>query len=780
METQKKPMNKFLSFILVTACVVAGLFVVLLGLAAIIIPAKYPPAKIKAMAVDYLSKTLQRNVSIEDAHFNIFSGFSIKNLKIDNRPGWLTGNMFSVADIAISYHLFPLLWGQVSLGEVRVNQPQILVERRGLNSFNFSDMMGGASGAVSAPAASPASKSKAAIKTKGKVKGVKKRKSHAALPALVGNQTAEFYFVPAAWADTTASSGKSSMPSLSFSVDSVNIIHGKMLYLDESVGASQQYDLKDLNLNVKNISTIGGKTSLTLSTPLDYNKMVYQLSMKASFRYYLASQSLKELKLDGQVNDLGFGLSGSAEDMTGNLTPNMDGNASLDMLKFSGLVPKNLSAMPQGLSLTGPAKVNFHLGGNKKKGLELSGTADGSELAIQYKDLFIKKANATCKIDFKSIMGDNFYELPSFTVTYQDWTLEGSFRYENGSSYTCKLNSKALPLKGISDMVPRLKKATFDGETSLNVTLSQNLNKAKSFRANGQVNIKDVGITLPNEPYLQKLNAVIHFDNTLVQIPSATFQSFDGSGAIGVTVNLATAAYLYSLNLKGVNAQKAINTSVDVYVTVDPQADKDKLYGTMNLAYKGSGKGFTAAEAIASQLGSGNYSMENAKVKGYAAISAINKYFKASSDEIDFDQMVGTLGMKNKVFSYTGNLTGKVGVVRVVGGVNVATLSYSPDMKIQCDLKKDFLNSDALLAGLPGEVKRYVKNVDWLADDNGNIPVDIKMTGLVTAKNWSYDWTRLKNNLLKKAGNEAKKAVQNAAQNGVKNLGNSLKGLFGH
>ncbi len=778
METsQKKPMNKFLKFVLVCVCIVAGLFIVLLGIAAVIIPVKYPPAKMKAIATQWFADNLHHQLSIGDIHFNIFSGFEIKDLKVSNRAGWNPSPLVSAKDISISYHLFPLLWGQVSLGEVRLNQPDILVERRGLNSFNFNDMMGAASEASPAPVVAPSSKSDKPVKDK--IKGSNKLKSHATLPDSERNQASEFYFAPSAWADTNTSSGKSSS-SLNYTVGSVNIIHGKMLYLDETTGASQSYNLKDLNLNVKNISTIGGKTSLTLSTPLDYNNMVYQLSMKASFRYYLASQSLKELKLDGQVNDLGFGLSGSAEDMTVNITPDMDGNASLDMLKFSGLVPKNLSSMPQGLSLTGPAKVKFHLGGNKKKGLELSGTADGSELAIQYKDLFIKKSNTTCKIDFKSVMGDNFYELPSFTVTYQDWSLDGSFRYENGSSYTCKLNSKALPLKGLSDMVPRLKKATFDGETSLNVTLSQNLNKDKSFRANGQVNIKDVGITLPDEPYLEKLNAVINFDNTVVKIPSATFQSFDGSGAIGVTVNLASSAYLYSLSLKGVNAQKAVNTCVDVYVTSNPQADKDKLFGTMNFAYKGSGKGFSAAEATASQLGSGNFSIENAKIKGVSAITAINKYFKDSSDEMAFDQIIGTLGMKSKVFSNTVNTTGKVGTIRETGGVNVATMSYSPDMRIQCDVKKEFLNSDAILSALPGEVKGLVKNLDWFVDDKGNIPVDIKMTGLVSAKNWTYDWTRLINNVKKHLSNAATKAVQNAAQQGVQNLGNKLKGLFGH
>src|ERR1039458_3628134 len=139
----KKPMNKFLKFVLWTSGTFIAFFLILLATAAIIIPIKFPPEKLKAMATQKLSETLQHKVTLGDVNFNVFSGFQIKDLVVANRPGWAGKPLISAKEISISYHLFPLLWGQVSLGEIKLNRPEILVEKRGPNNFNFSDMMGG-------------------------------------------------------------------------------------------------------------------------------------------------------------------------------------------------------------------------------------------------------------------------------------------------------------------------------------------------------------------------------------------------------------------------------------------------------------------------------------------------------------------------------------------------------------------------------------------------------------------------------------------------------------
>jgi hypothetical protein len=199
----------------------------------------------------------------------------------------------------------------------------------------------------------------------------------------------------------------------------------------------------------------------------------------------------------------------------------------------------------------------------------------------------------------------------------------------------------------------------------------------------------------------------------------------------------------------------------------------------MNFAYAGSGKGFSEDQLIASATGSGNYSIVNAKVKGFAVIKAVNKYFKDQSDEMPFEQISGNLGMKNKMFSYTANTNGKVGAIHETGAINVAEMVYAPDMKIQCDVKKEFMNSDSLQAGLPDFARPLVKNPDWIADDKGNVPLDVKFSGKVKDNNYSYDWARLTQNLKAKAAKELQKAAQDTIQKVAPDLGNKLKGLFG-
>lgn len=761
-------MRKLLKFVLIASAVLAG--IVLIGMIGVAgyIHVKYPPEKMKALATQKLSQVLHHKVSVGKVDFDFWNGFRITDLVISNRAGWMDTPLVAAKEISISYHLYELVagyfGGKVSLGEIRLNQPQILVERRGLNAFNFSDMTGGSAEAAPAPA-----KASKKAKPKGKAKPKKKHKT-SMLPSETGSPLAGSFFADSAWAGT-AGDAADSKSTLLFSADSLNILHGKLVYVDETVSPAQRSDLQDLNFRVNHISMDGGKTSFSLDTPFSYNKVAYNLQVGGSYRYFLSSQSLKDLDVKGKVNDLGFKVSGSAEDMTENFTPDLDGEASLDMLKFSGLVPKSLSSMPEGLDLSGPAKVTFHLDGSSKKGLKLKGVADGAQLAIQYKDLFIKEADSPCKLEFTSVMGPDYYDLPSFQATFQDWELDGNFHYQNGSYYSGQLHSKSLPLKGLSKVVPKFKKAVFSGAASLNVKVHQKLGKIQTLDLEGQAGLKGIGVSLPDDPHLfQDFNGTIVFSGPLVKMTGATFKTFEGTGAASLAANLVTTAYSYAFNLKNVSAQEAVDGWVDVAVTKDPKDYKDKLFGSLSLNYQGTGRGLGGDAMISSAAGSGVYVITDAKVKGLAAVKTLNGFFKDKSDEIQFDKINGTLAMKNKVFSYTANNTGKVGAIRVVGGVNADGV-YTPDMKVQCDVKKDFIDSNQVQSSLPAEVRGLVKDPAFLADDAGNIPADFKFTGKAKENNWTFDWGRLKNNVMRNVAKE----VQKSGVQGVKDLGKKLK-----
>lgn len=732
-------MGKFFKFVFWAGSTFAALVMVLLAGTWVYISINYPPAKLKAMATSKLSETLKRKVTIGDVHFNVLSGFAVTNLHVSNRPGWVNRDFVFAKDIFVSYKLFPLLWGQISLGQIKLIEPEILVERRGLNQFNFSDMTANASAATLVPV----------------------------LPS-------SFSLVSSAEAEMTPGSSQPSKTELLLTIGSVNISHGKLVYLDETLKPAQRSDLTDLNFEVENISLIGGKSTFTLNTPFNVNKTVYQLALNGSYRYFLTSQSIKELSVKGTVNDLGFSLAGDALNMNSDFSPNMDGEASLNMLKFSGLVPANLSAMPKGLTLSGPAKVDFHLSGSMKNGLELKGTADATDLSIQYQDMFVKAPKAACKVDFDAINSGNAYNVKNFHLVYQDWAVDGSFLYKNGISYSGEIHTNDLPLAGLSNDVPRLKNDKIDGTVAMNLIYSQLLNKPGSLKLVGPIVLKGIGFSLPNEPYIQNLNAQIDANYPNFKILNATFNGFDGTGVASLLLNVGkTLAYSYAFDLKNVNAQKAINASMDAYVTLNPEKYKDKLSGTMNFAYKGTGHGTASAEMMASAVGSGNYSIANGTVKGYSAITAMNNFFKDKSDQIVIDSIAGNISVKNKVITYTATANGKVGQVRANGAVNLITYDYAPDMKVQCDIHKDYLDSDAIKAQMPDNVKDKA-DINRLADSNGNVPLDFHFTGNATQMPSvnCLDVNRLVNNIINSYTNDVTTQVQQQGQN-------LLKGLFG-
>ena len=774
----EKSTGRFLKYFLWAVGIVAGFFILLLAAAAIIVPIVLPPAKLKAMAMEKLSKALKHQVTLGDIHFNVLSGFDVKNLVIANRAGWDAKPMVAAKDISISYHLFPLLWGEVSLGEIRLIKPDIFVEHRNPNQFNFSDMMGSSQvQAAPAPAPPPPKTSKSKSKSRKKPKA-KKHKRSAWLQGPSEKPAFHSFFVDSAWAESGSPAGEGKPSAINVAVGSLNILHANLEYLDETTQPAQKSVAPDLNLRIQNISTEGGKTSFTLAAPVNYLKKTYNLDLSGNLRFFMADMSMKGLDLKGAISDQSFKVTGDATFSNG-FAPNMDGEASLNILKFWGLIPGNLSSMPEGLSLTGPAQVAFHLGGDTKSGLALSGTADGSQLAVQYKDYFLKTNKNNCKVDFKTLnhLDQGVYEVSSFKVQYDEWEVTGAFHYRQNASYFGEIHSKNLPFKGLPGMIPKLKGCKVDGSGSLDLQFSQVLGKPDSLRVDGLIPVKGIGITLPNkEPYLQDMAGFIYLNGSLLRVPKISFKSFDGTGAAGVTWNFNANSYSYGFSLVNVDAQKAVDGSIDAYVAKKDYSDfKDTLYGTLNMAYSGTGKGFSGDAMLNSQVGKGTYALTQAKLKNLKAVKFVNGLFADKSDELKFQRIDGTMGMKNSVYSYTANCSDKVGTMQVVGGINGDGV-YAPDMKIKLDIKKEFLDSDQIQnllkqkLGAQASAENANKLIEYASDDQGNLPIDFRFTGKAskTPGMDCLDLSRAENNA-------ARHLIKDAAQNGVK----SLMNLFG-
>jgi hypothetical protein len=605
----------FFKFIFWSVGILTALFIVLFIGASVYISTNYPPAKLKAMAEDKLSETLKRKVVIGDVYFHVLSGFEVIDLHVGNRAGWADQDFVSAKDILISYHWLPLLSGKIALGEIRLNAAQILIERRGLNQFNVSDMVSG--NPVTAMI----------LQTQSSLSWV---------------ASADAAILPT----TVVSGGKSD---LLFSIDDVTISHSVFVYLDETITPLQRTDLNDVNLQVKNISLDGGLSSFSLSLPMAYNHKICQVGLAGSCRYLLTSQSVKDLSVKGKVDDQDFAFTGEVSKMFEDLSPRMDGTASLDMLQLSGLVPESLYAIPKGLVVSGPAKVNFHLSGSVRNGLEIKGTADATDLVVQYQDLFAKAPQTPCRLDFDGVKKQDSWEISSFHAIFKNYALDGAFHYKNGVSYACEVHSKYLSLAVLNDLVPHLKNGKVDGAVVLNLNWNQLLGKPASLN------------------------------------------------------------------------------------------------------------------------GSGNYAISNGTVKGYAIITFFNTFFKDKEGGITLDNLTGNFTAENTALTFTANGNGKMGQIRANGTLNMQTWLCAPEIKIQSDIHKDFLDSDAIKAQLPDNIKDKF-DINLLADSNGTVPLDFRITDDPTKPTLKWlDISRLGNIFLNNYVNQASSNGQNI-----------LQGLFGH
>jgi hypothetical protein len=253
-----------------------------------------------------------------------------------------------------------------------------------------------------------------------------------------------------------------------------------------------------------------------------------------------------------------------------------------------------------------------------------------------------------------------------------------------------------------------------------------------------------------------------------------TFQAFEGSNTLGVTLNGNTEAYNFAFNLKNVSGQKAINYSMDAFVTKNPATYKDMLYGGLNMAFQGSGHGFSNAQMQSSLVGSGTFNILNARIKGIAMIKLLNSLFKDTSDELKTERIDGDLSIKNQIVTYNAHSSDKVANNRIHGAINFSAV-YAPEMRIESDIKKEYANLSKVQSLLPGMDLNCVYNPD------GTLPFDLRLTGPAnkTPGFEAWDRGRLERNIGECMKKKAAQAVQEKAQDLGKDLGAKLKGLFG-
>jgi hypothetical protein len=201
----------------------------------------------------------------------------------------------------------------------------------------------------------------------------------------------------------------------------------------------------------------------------------------------------------------------------------------------------------------------------------------------------------------------------------------------------------------------------------------------------------------------------------------------------------------------------------------------DMIAGTMNFDFAGSGRGFDSASAPGNLKGNGTFSLVGVRIKALALMGGLFKNLKDKKEEMKMDRMDGTLSVADRKVAVKANSAGSTGKMAVDGVIGFDGM-YAPEMRVLNDVRKEYLDSDSFFQSLQGKVKAL--DLDKMADDQGFVPIDFKLTGPVNKAPGpgALDLSRLTKNVV---NNEAK-ALRKKAAEGVQNkIGTQLKGLFG-
>lgn len=128
--------------------------VALLAAAALFIKLKYPPEKLRALALKWAGDNLHRPVDLGEIHLGL-SGLDVSKLSIRERTGFPPGVFFSAERLSVQPNLFMLLSGRIVVRSVFIESPRIALHRREDGVLSIDDLTA-SSATTPAPRPTPA------------------------------------------------------------------------------------------------------------------------------------------------------------------------------------------------------------------------------------------------------------------------------------------------------------------------------------------------------------------------------------------------------------------------------------------------------------------------------------------------------------------------------------------------------------------------------------------------------------------------------------------------
>jgi uncharacterized protein involved in outer membrane biogenesis len=317
-------------------------FVLLAG-ATVAAPFFIPWNEVKDQAADFLTKKLHHKVEIGSVEVHLFSGISLKDVKVGNASGFSAQPLFDNAEARVHYNLWlSLAARKLILSKVEFISPHVLIEKKG-NTFNFSDMS-------SAPSKS---------------------------------------------APSSSSGAETKSESLPLSVGALAVSKGDFVYRDHNSGKTTSIGNLDLMLTGFSLAE-AGKSRLKVHFVAETEGKQIPVDLDSTFRLDLAGDSLDLSRADLKLPDVTIGASGNVAHLTGKPEGDLkvDGHVALDNLVADLVPPSYLKKLPAGLKASGSLNLNANLKGllttpeklawDGKLALESVGLAYGSYPALEH------------------------------------------------------------------------------------------------------------------------------------------------------------------------------------------------------------------------------------------------------------------------------------------------------------------------------------------------------------------------------------------------------------
>lgn len=130
----------------------ATLFVLLLAGSVVALRIIFPPEELKKIALREISKQFGREVSLGDVSLSIFTGISLSEFRLSERPDFKSGTFIEAKKFSLIFSLLPLLQKKIEIESIKLEAPKVHLRRLADGKrFNFSDLLASSTAPATLP-----------------------------------------------------------------------------------------------------------------------------------------------------------------------------------------------------------------------------------------------------------------------------------------------------------------------------------------------------------------------------------------------------------------------------------------------------------------------------------------------------------------------------------------------------------------------------------------------------------------------------------------------------